>query len=151
MVQAAAVAPVPVPVSTEVYQRLQHFYARQMQSSDDLDVPAWAGSFTEDGVFATNAFPEPITGRAAIAAHCDRAFAAQAAAGIVRRHVMTMLTAEHAAGDGERIHTRSYVMVLETRRGQKPTIYCSTLCEDVLVPVDGGWQVVRREVRRDDL
>ncbi|WP_327430273.1 MULTISPECIES: nuclear transport factor 2 family protein [unclassified Streptomyces] len=150
MVQAAALA--PVPVSAEVYQDLQHFYARQMQSSDDLDVPAWAGSFTEDGVFATNAFPEPIRGRAAIAEHCDRAFAAQAKARIVRRHVMTMLAASYATGgDGERVHTRSYVMVLETRRGEKPTIYCSTLCEDILARVDGGWQVVRRQVHRDDL
>ncbi|MGW2644191.1 nuclear transport factor 2 family protein [Streptomyces sp. NPDC001393] len=150
MVQATAVA--PVPVSAEVYQDLQHFYARQMQSTDDLDVPAWAGSFTEDGVFATNAFPEPLTGRAAIAAHCERAFAAQAEAGIVRRHVMTMLAADHATGpDGDRVHTRSYVMVLETRRGEKPVIYCSTLCEDVLTRVDGDWQVVRRQVHRDDL
>ncbi|MBD0745891.1 nuclear transport factor 2 family protein [Streptomyces sp. CBMA152] len=150
MVQAAAVA--TVPVTTEVYQDLQHFYARQMQSSDDLDVPAWAGSFTEDGVFATNAFPEPLSGRAAIAEHCERAFAAQAKAGIVRRHVMTMLAADSVTeGDGERVHTRSYVMVLETWRGEKPTIYCSTLCEDILVRVDGGWQVVRRQVSRDDL
>ncbi|WEH40470.1 nuclear transport factor 2 family protein [Streptomyces sp. NBC_01218] len=141
-----------VPVSTEVYQDLQHFYARQMQSTDDLDVPAWAGSFTEDGVFATNAFAEPITGRAAIAAHCDRAFAAQAAAGIVRRHVMTMLAADSLTDAGaERVRTRSYVMVLETLRGRKTTIYCSTLCEDELVRADGGWQVLRRQVHRDDL
>lgn len=65
---------------------------------------------------------------------------------------MTMLAASYATGgDGERVHTRSYVMVLETRRGEKPTIYCSTLCEDILARVDGGWQVVRRQVHRDDL
>ncbi|WP_328535151.1 nuclear transport factor 2 family protein [Streptomyces sp. NBC_00344] len=150
MVQAAAVA--TTPVTAEVYQDLQHFYARQMQSSDDLDVPAWAGTFTQDGVFATNAFDEPIKGRAAIAEHCDRAFAAQARARIVRRHVMTMLAAVHAPdGAGERVDTRSYVMVLETRHGEKPTIYCSTLCEDTLIRVDGGWQVLRRQVSRDDL
>jgi 3-phenylpropionate/cinnamic acid dioxygenase small subunit len=149
MVQATAVA--TVPVGAEVYQDLQHFYARQMQSTDDLDVPAWAGSFTEDGVFATNAFPEPLRGRAAIAEHCVRAFAAQAEARIRRRHIMTMLAAEHAAGDRDRVSTRSYVTVLETRRGEKPTIYCSTLCEDTLLRVDGGWQVVRRQVSRDDL
>jgi uncharacterized protein (TIGR02246 family) len=149
MVQSATATVATAPVTAETYQDIQHFYARHMQASDSHDVVGWADGFAEDGVFATNAFPDPINGRAAIAEHSARAFAAQAEAGIVRRHMMTMLAAVSVA-DGT-VHTRSYVMVLETRQGQTPTIYCSTSCEDVLVRQEDDWRVLSRQVRRDDL
>ena len=45
---------------------VQQFYARQMHLLDSGEADAWAETFTEDGVFAANAHPEPARGRETI-------------------------------------------------------------------------------------
>ncbi|MET8703388.1 nuclear transport factor 2 family protein [Kitasatospora sp. NPDC004723] len=137
-------------VDTALHLEIQHFYARHMQAVDLGDVAAWAAGFTEDGVFSTNAFPEPVVGRAAIEAATAAGEEARKPTGVIRRHVLTTLALEPAA-DGS-VRTRSYVMVLETLPKARTEIYCSTLCEDVLVRGEhGGWLIRSRHILRDDL
>ncbi|KPI11991.1 hypothetical protein OK074_2612 [Actinobacteria bacterium OK074] len=133
-----------------LYQRIQQFYAEQMQLLDGCRVREWAATFTEDGVFAANAQPEPVVGRAAITAAARSATDASTAAGIQRRHWLGMVSVG-AVTEGA-VRARCYALVIETPRGGRPALAVSTVCEDVLVPgADGGWLVRERHVFRDDL
>ena len=134
------------------YQEIQHFYARHMQSVDAGDAVAWARGFTEDGVFDSNVLPAPVVGRDTIES-ATLAGERRRPAGLVRRHVMTMLTVDPAPESGpDAVRTRSYVSVLETLPGARTALHCSTVCEDVLVrDEDGGWLVRSRHITRDDL
>ncbi|MFG2822899.1 nuclear transport factor 2 family protein [Kitasatospora sp. NPDC048365] len=137
------------PVDTGLYQEISHFYARHFQTVDSGDVAGWAGGFTEDGVFDSNVLPAPVVGRDTIEAATHRSEAARRTTGVQRRHVQTTLVAEQA---GEEIRTRAYVMVLETLPASPTTVYCATLCEDVLVRgADGGLLIRSRMILRDDL
>jgi hypothetical protein len=135
-------------VDAGLYQQIQHFYARHMQSVDAGDAVAWARGFTLDGVFDSNVLPAPVVGRAAIES-ATLAGEARRPAGLVRRHVLSML----AVFPGETsVRTRSYVTVLETLPGQPTAMHCSTLLEDELVRGgDFGWMVRNRHIVRDDL
>jgi len=148
--------PQPLPtrdplVAASVYAEIQQFYARQMHAIDSDDAEAWTNSFAEDGVFESNALPEPGRGRAIIGWGARKGIEERASKGIVRRHVMTMLSAEDR-GDGA-VFTRSYVLVVETPPGGPSEIYINTTCEDVLIRdgESGAWQVRHRLVTRDDL
>lgn len=135
-------------VDAGLYQEIQHFYARHMQSVDAGDAVAWARGFTVDGVFDSNVLPAPVVGRAAIES-ATLAGEARRPEGLVRRHVLSML----AVFPGESsVRTRSYVSVLETLPGQPTAMYCSTLLEDELVRGgEHGWLVRHRNIVRDDL
>lgn len=134
---------------TNLYQEIQEFYAQQMHAIDGGDVDGWTDSFTEDGVFSSNALPESGKGRAIIAWGAKRGIDERAAKGVVRRHLMTMLSIDPR--DDGTVGTRSYVLVVETPAGGQSGIYISTVCEDVLVPADGSWLVRRRQVLLDSL
>ncbi|GHF65911.1 nuclear transport factor 2 family protein [Streptomyces thermodiastaticus] len=132
------------------YAAIQQFYARQMQLLDSGDADAWADTFTEDGVFAANAHPEPTRGRENIRAAAAEAKALHAKQGLQVRHWLGMLDVTDRE-DGT-VLVRSYALIINTPRGGQAAVHLSTTCEDVLVPTeDGGWLVSRRDVVRDDL
>jgi hypothetical protein len=135
--------------ASTLHTEIQRFYARQMQAMDSGEVETWAATFTPDGVFASNAFPQPTCGRAALAAAARHAATEAAAAGLVRRHWLGMLTVEPRE-DGS-VFARSYALVIITPHGGAPELSRSTVCEDVLVPDGDSWLVRERSVNRDDL
>ncbi|MGI5455128.1 nuclear transport factor 2 family protein [Streptomyces sp. CA-249302] len=137
------------PGAAALYQQVQQFYARQMQLLDDGRVAEWALTFTEDGVFAANAHPEPAAGRAAITAAAAKATEEYAAKGVQRRHWLGMVSVE--PGTRNRVNARCYALVIETPRGGQAAIRVSTLCEDRLVHDGADWLVEHRQVTRDDL
>jgi hypothetical protein len=136
-------------VSPEVYVEIQQFYARQMQLLDEARTHEWAETFTDDGVFAANAHPEPVRGRQEIAAASTKARAALKAAGLQHRHWLGMLDAKTTEDGG--IIAHSYAVVVETPRGGTPMIKHSTHCADLLVHDGAQWLVRRRQITRDDL
>src|ERR1700742_441498 len=81
-------------VTTRLYMDIQHFYGRQMRHLDSGHVEEWAATFTENGVFAANAHPEPQRGRAAIEEGARNAAAQLRADGVQRRHWLGMLEVE---------------------------------------------------------
>jgi 3-phenylpropionate/cinnamic acid dioxygenase small subunit len=141
--------PVQVATSTELHNRLQLFYAEQMQLLDAGASDAWAATFAEDGVFAANGLPAPVRGRETIAAAARAAAVQRAEAGIVHRHWLGMLTVN--PDDDGLVRTRCYALVIEIPRGGTATIHRSTVCTDVLVPAGDSWLVRDRSVTRDDI
>ncbi|MEU8941345.1 nuclear transport factor 2 family protein [Streptomyces goshikiensis] len=133
----------------ELYFQVQQFYARQMQLLDDGKAEEWALTFTEDGVFAANAHPEPAVGRAVITAAARTATDQYAAGGVQRRHWLGMVSVEERGADS--VFARCYAIVIETERGGQATLRVSTRCDDELVRENGQWLVKHRQVTRDDL
>jgi hypothetical protein len=136
-------------VSPEVYVEIQQFYAHQMQLLDEARTREWADTFTDDGVFAANAHPEPVCGRQAITAAATKARTALTAAGLQHRHWLGMLDARTTEDGG--IIAHSYALVVETARGGTPALKHSTHCKDLLVHDGGQWLVRHRQITRDDL
>ncbi|WP_405845628.1 nuclear transport factor 2 family protein [Streptomyces sp. NBC_01518] len=134
---------------TGLYQLIHQFYARQMRLLDDGRAEDWADTFTADGVFAANAFPQPVVGRAAVATAARTAVDDYARRGVQRRHWLGMLSIEPRSG--EELLVSSYALVVETPRDGTPEIRSSSTCDDVLVHRDGGWLVKDRRIHRDDL
>lgn len=138
-----------IGVEADVYYQIQQFYAHQMQLLDRGATQEWANTFTEDGVFAANAQPEPATGRSVIATGAARASADFAAKGIQRRHWLGMVSA--TARDDGTVQAQAYALVLTTPKGGQAAIGVSTTMDDILVRENGEWKVRRRDVSRDDL
>jgi len=146
--------PIPNPpaaarADTGLHTEVQQFYARQMHFLDGGDIEEWAGTFTEDGVFAANAQPTPQRGRAAITEGARAARTKLAERGIQRRHWLGMLDVEELPD--ETISARSYAIVLAVPYGGQTAVELSCTCSDILVREDGQLRVRRREVSRDDL
>ncbi len=135
--------------AAQLHSEIQLFYAMQMQLLDSGNCEAWARTFTEDGVFAANAYPEPVAGRSDILAAASRSQEALARDGIRHRHWLGMLSVEPAGQAG--VRATSYALVIETPRGGQPRLRHSTVCADELVRGEAGWLVRRRQVSRDDL
>ncbi len=143
-------SPAVTGTEAELYAEIQQFYARQMQLLDSGNAAAWADTFTEDGVFAANARPEPARGRETIRAAAAQAKAQHAEQGLQIRHWLGMLDVD-AQPDGSAL-VRSYALIICTPRGGQAVVQLSTSCEDVLVRgADGDWLVSDRKVVRDDL
>lgn len=144
-------APVHPAESTgsALYLEVQQFYGRQMHLLDEADVAGWAATFTEDGVFAANAHPEPQVGRAAIEKSAHSAARALADQKIQRRHWLGMLDVSERE-DGT-ILARTYALVINTPRGGQAAVHLSTSCDDILVREQGRLLVRHRQVLRDDL
>jgi len=132
-----------------LYEEVQQFYARQMRHLDEGEVAQWALTFTEDGVFAANAHPEPFRGREAIESGARKTFEQLTADGVQRRHWLGMLDVEEQA-DG-RVLAHTYALILSTPRGGQAAVHLSTSCHDVLVRTGAALQVSNRQVYRDDL
>jgi actinorhodin biosynthesis protein ActVIA len=118
-------------VTTDVYARVQHFYARQMQALDDRRFEEYAATFTEDGVFQHSPDIEPARGRAAILdtlVEFDRRFADDP---VRRRHWYNQILLE-AREDGS-LGATVYTLVVHVRPGvRQPEIAPSCVVHDVL-------------------
>jgi 3-phenylpropionate/cinnamic acid dioxygenase small subunit len=140
-----AVAPAPA----ELYAQVQQFYAYHFQLLDSGAAQEWAATFTPDGWFWPQTLPEPVRGRQALAAGVRRTHAALAEAGERHRHWHGMVHVVPESPD--RLRVRCYALVFAIPTGGPPRLHLTCECDDVLVAADGGWQVARRRVTRDDL
>ncbi|GAB3013213.1 nuclear transport factor 2 family protein [Streptomyces pseudoechinosporeus] len=135
-------------VSAQVVAEVQQFLAQHMQLLDSGDADGWARTFTEDGTFAPPSLPEPVQGRAELAAGVRKSAAALAEAGEVHRHVLTTVHIDPQGDDSLRV--RSYAQIIATPRGGEPRLHLMCVCEDILVREGGGLLVRERRVTRDD-
>lgn len=139
------------PVSADLYLEVQQFYAWQMRLLDDGLTAQWADTFTEDGVFDANGHPQPVQGRDKIATGALAARKALDASDVRHRHWLGMLTVTHQNDNDGDLLARSYAIVFEIPLGGAASLKFSTVCEDLLVRVDGVLKVKDRQVTRDDL
>ncbi|MFJ9646103.1 nuclear transport factor 2 family protein [Streptomyces sp. NPDC004244] len=151
---APAAAPAPPYPSAErefglVYAEVQQFYAHQMQLFDSFEAERWAGTFTEDAVFDVPTLPEPVRGRAALAANVRRNREVQARSGEQLRHWIGMLDVQPQSNGT--LRTRCYALVHLTPRGGESRVHRVCVMEDELVLSRGRWRTSRRLVTRDDL
>lgn len=140
------------PVSERLYAEVQQFYARQCHLLDSGDAEGWADTFTVDGAFALPSRPEPVRGRADLAAGARAAAAARSANGEVHRHVFSTIwvrPADSGSADGGILRVRSYTQVIVTPRGGEPALRQMCVCEDVLAREDGELRVRDRRVSND--
>ncbi|ANY10839.1 nuclear transport factor 2 family protein [Pseudonocardia sp. HH130630-07] len=129
--------------------RVEDFYVRRLKRLDDGDAAGWAATFTEDGMFSTNARPDPSHGRTAIRDEVCAAHAALVERGAHRRHWLGMLSVER---DGNRIRTGFYALVYEIVHGGPTTLMATTTGESLLHEDGAGRLSVHAEwIRRDDL
>ncbi|GGZ81674.1 nuclear transport factor 2 family protein [Streptomyces echinoruber] len=151
---APAPTPAPAPAPTpslfaRLYAEVQQFYAHHFHLLDAGAAEEWAATFTEDGFFHPETLPEPVSGRAALAAGVRRTHEELAAAGVQRRHWHGMVSVMPREG-AEVLDVRCYALIFSTPRGGSAELRMTCVCEDVLVRVDGTWQVKERRVTRDD-
>jgi 3-phenylpropionate/cinnamic acid dioxygenase small subunit len=139
----------PVATEAELHAQVSDFYSRQMRLLDDGDADAWAATFAENGTFIASGHQAPTSGRADLAAAVRATKAELAAAGIVHRHWLGMITVDRDS-DGA-VRARCYALVIATQRGGDSVIHRSTTCDDVLVTDNAGFIVQSRSVTRDDL
>lgn len=132
-----------------VYAEVQQFYAHQMQLFDSFEAEPWAGTFTENAVFDVPTLPEPVRGRAELAANVRRNRELQAKSGEQLRHWLGMLDVQRQ-GNGT-LRTRCYALVYMTPRGGESRVHRVCVMEDELVLSRGRWRVSHRLVTRDDL
>ncbi|WP_406632029.1 nuclear transport factor 2 family protein [Amycolatopsis sp. WGS_07] len=135
------------PVSGDVLQDIQHFYARQMFLLDENRVAEWLDTFADDGVFASTGLPEPLEGRTAIEKLTRAGVDERRRRGAVHRHLLTGLHADRRP-DGT-VLARSYVLVVETLPEDTSRVWASTVCQDVLLRHGDGWLVRSRHVSLD--
>jgi 3-phenylpropionate/cinnamic acid dioxygenase small subunit len=132
-----------------VYAEVQQFYAHQMQLFDSFEAEPWAGTFTENAVFDVPTLPEPVRGRAELAANVRRNRELQAKTGEQLRHWLGMLDVQRQANGT--LRTRCYALVYMTPRGGESRVHRVCVMEDDLVLCRGRWRVSHRLVTRDDL
>ncbi|MEX5633295.1 nuclear transport factor 2 family protein [Parafrankia sp. FMc2] len=133
----------------DLYAEVQNFYARQMQSMDQRDFVAFAGTFTEDGEFSHT--PGQLArGRADIIAELREFHRRFDGDPVVRRHWFGMTCLEPL--DGQSWQATYYAYTVNTRPGAAaPTIGPSCLVTDVLVRTAAGLLNHSRYVRQDRL
>ncbi len=112
--------------------------ARYNHAIDYGDPEAWAGTFSEDGVF--NGGPEPVTGHEALA---------QFAGGFeTRMGGARHWTNNHVVdGDGDDATHSCYLNLIQTKDGGSSVI--TGRYDDKLRKVDGQWRFTERNVTPD--
>lgn len=140
--------PLDAAVDTETLVRLQHFYAAQSHLIDEGDARAWASTFTDDGVFDSPSYPEPVTGTDALTAFAERFVADARARGEITRHVVTNVFVQHA--DTRTATVRAYLQIVTTPAGQPSRLVRQTTVTDDVESDGTSWRIRRRVVRRDD-
>ncbi|WP_069814241.1 nuclear transport factor 2 family protein [Streptomyces sp. TP-A0874] len=134
-------------VPAELYSQVQQFYARQMGLIDDGRAEEWAATFTEDAVFEEPSRLDPLRGRDAIRVSCRARADRLEAENTDFRHWLGMLDVR-PQDDGS-LRTRAYALAMRIPRGGALDIFASVVCEDHLVPSDGGWAVRHRHLQHD--
>lgn len=137
-------------VPTDVYLRVQHFYARQMQALDDLHFTEYAETFTEDGTFQHAPDVPPSRGREAIlkvVVDFNERFKDEP---LQRRHWFNQIVLDEQE-DGS-LRSTVYTLVVHARPGvRQPEIAPSCVVHDELEFVDGEPLVRSRLVTYDHL
>ncbi|BCJ61884.1 nuclear transport factor 2 family protein [Micromonospora endophytica] len=134
---------------SELYPRVQQFYADQVHALDSRQFDVYAGTFTEDGEFRHTPGRPPARTRRGIADelsafHRER-FGDEP---VQRRHWFGMLRLDQRP-DGE-IHSTFYALVVTTRPGVRvPEIAPSCVVHDVLVENAGRLLLRSRWVEHD--
>lgn len=132
-----------------LHAEVQQFYAHHFQLLDSGDAQAWVQTFTADGWFWPAVLPEPVRGRAALAAGVTATHQKLAEAGERHRHWHGMVHVEPAGGDAVKV--RCYAQIFAIPIGGQARLAMHCVCEDLLVRDDGEWKVAERRVSRDDL
>ncbi|MGR6974170.1 nuclear transport factor 2 family protein [Streptomyces cynarae] len=134
-------------VTTDVYSRVQHFYAHQMQALDGLRFEDYAATFTEDGTFQHSPQAEPARTRAGIVAELVEFHKRFDGDPVQRRHWFTHV-ALTPQSDGSLAST-VYALVVTVRPGGKPEIAPSCVVHDVL-EIDEGRVLTRSRLVTHD-
>lgn len=136
-------------IDTATLARIQQLYAAQSHLIDDGHAPAWAATFTDDGVFESPSYPEPVRGTAALTAFAERFSADARARGERMRHVVTNVFVRSA--DDRTAAVQAYLQIIATPVGGPSRLVRQTTVSDELVAERAGWRIRRRMVARDDL
>ncbi|MCH0540299.1 nuclear transport factor 2 family protein [Streptomyces sp. MUM 203J] len=142
-------APTASAVSTELYTRVQHFYAHQMQHLDAGRFEDYVATFTEDGEFQHSPSAEPAVTRPAILNELIEFHRRFDNDPVQRRHWFNHIALEPRQ-DGS-IRSTVYALVVTTRPGGKPDLAPSCVVHDVLVDGPEGLQMKSRTVSHDQL
>lgn len=119
--------------TTDLYVRVQQFYAKQMHLLDANSAEGFAATFTEDGEISHGTGLPATRGRAALA---DAVRAVEKTLdGAIRRHVFSTFDVEPRP-DGD-LGVRYYATIIDTVEGKSPVVSASCLTSDVLVDRDG--------------
>ncbi|MCU1470888.1 MAG: hypothetical protein JWQ39_2037 [Glaciihabitans sp.] len=120
-------------VSADDYVAILSFYARQMHLLDDLELEAYAATFTEDGVVDHAHRGQRVAGRAAMLAYMHAALPAYKR--VVVRHWFDHLLIEPTA-DGWQVSY--YSLVTRTDADGAVTFEPTFSVRDNLVRLDSG-------------
>ncbi|WP_328914234.1 MULTISPECIES: nuclear transport factor 2 family protein [unclassified Streptomyces] len=136
-------------VPTDLYARIQQFYAHQMQALDAGRFAEYADTFTEDGTFQHSPQAAPASTRLGIVAELVEFNKRFDNDPVRRRHWFNHIALEPQA-DGS-IRSTVYALVVTVRPNAKPEITPSCVVHDVLT-VDGETVLTRsRLVTHDQL
>jgi 3-phenylpropionate/cinnamic acid dioxygenase small subunit len=135
--------------ASQLQAEVQQFYAKHFQLLDSGDEQAWVQTFTADGWFWPAVLPEPVRGRAALAAGVAATHKKLAEAGERHRHWHGMVYVEPAGDDAVKV--RCYAQIFAIPIGGQARLAMHCVCEDLLVRDEGEWKVAERRVSRDDL
>ncbi|MEV7088425.1 nuclear transport factor 2 family protein [Streptomyces sp. NPDC093085] len=133
-------------VTTDLYTRVQQFYAVQMQALDGGRFEEYAATFTKDGSFQHSPNAEPAVGRDGIVTELVAFHKRYDGDPVQRRHWFNQIVLEPRA-DGS-LQSTVYALVVTVRPGGTPVIAPSCLVHDVLVVADDGG--IRTRSRRID-
>ncbi|MFC8873105.1 nuclear transport factor 2 family protein [Streptomyces sp. NPDC057148] len=132
-------------MSTDVYVTVLRFYADQMAFLDALDLDAYAGTFTEDGVTHHVHRDHKLEGRAALLAHAREALPRYREVSV--RHWNDNYRMD-LADDGSLTVTYGSLVTLTDKEGQV-RIESTYAVTDLLVRVEGRLRVRSRTILRD--
>lgn len=135
-------------VFSDLYVRVQQFYAHHMRLLDSGAAAEWAATFTRDGVFAPPSAPEPVAGRQALADGVREAASRLREAGEQHRHLLLSLDVTPGLDGAAEVF--SYAQIIATPRGGSPRLHLMCVMHDRLVTEDGELRIAHRVVTRDD-
>ncbi|MGA4838278.1 nuclear transport factor 2 family protein [Streptomyces sp. G45] len=136
-------------VTAELYARVQHFYAHQMQALDAGRFEDYAATFTKDGVFQHSPGAEPAVGRDGIVAELIAFHRRFDGDPVRRRHWFNHIALAPLA-DGS-LRSTVYALVVTVRPGGRPEIAPSCLVHDELVVEEGAIELRSRRIEHDQM
>ncbi|WP_181797784.1 nuclear transport factor 2 family protein [Streptomyces sp. WELS2] len=139
----------PTPVSSDLYTRVQHFYARQMQALDENRLEEYAQTFTKDGSFQHSPGIAPAVGRDAILEELRSFLKKYQDNPTQRRHFFNQMVLEPQE-DGS-IRSTVYALIVRVRPNERPEVWPSTVVHDVIEVTDGEILLRSRSVSYDQL
>ncbi|MFE1554153.1 nuclear transport factor 2 family protein [Streptomyces sp. NPDC058734] len=135
-------------VSADLYLRIQHFYAHQMQHLDSGRFEEYAATFTEDGEFQHSPGVEPARTRPGIVRELVGFHERFDNDPVQRRHWFNHIALE-LQEDGT-VSSTAYALVVNVRPGGKPEITRSCVVHDTVVDGPEGILLKSRRVTHDE-